>query len=411
LKAEVSLDVSAPPVAPTQRANEHIPVLDGVRGVAISLVLLHHFGLGAYDVPQWPARIFTSIAMLGWCGVDLFFVLSGFLITGILFDSKDGAQYFKTFYMRRILRIFPLYYGALTISFLVLVPLCGGVLGQPRAQLWLWIHATSLTPIITGTWFGVNHPLGLEFGHFWSLSVEEHFYFVWPLVIFLFSRRSLMRVAWGVICCAFLLRVAIVAGGGNPGVMPYLSTPCRMDALAAGGLLALLARGERGLGRWRLLAWWLLLASALGLIIVWSFCRIAHQSALSAITGYSLFAALFACLMILVMAGSKNSLGVRFFSSSMLRFLGKYSYGLYVLHGMLTPLLGEHLLPVRTLIRVTGLPVTSVLIHCLACSLLCVGLAWLSWHLFEKHFLKLKRYFNYDSPKIAAVPLAQPSST
>lgn len=122
---------------PALRAWARIPVLDGIRGLAALLVIVHHFGFGTDpSYPRWAGRMLSYVASLGWTGVDLFFVLSGFLITGILLDAKGSEHYFRNFYARRVLRIFPLYYGVLLLTFLVLPLLGWGVLGQPREQAW-----------------------------------------------------------------------------------------------------------------------------------------------------------------------------------------------------------------------------------------------------------------------------------
>jgi len=190
-----------------------LPVLDGVRGLAILMVMLHHF------TPDHGAGI-LSVLHLGWVGVDLFFVLSGFLITGILFDAKGSANYFQNFYARRGLRIFPLYYGILLLILFAL-PLLQWLdvihvpgLDQVRVwQPWLWLHSSNLLLAWKGQWMldsGV-----IRMNHFWSLAVEEHFYLVWPVVVALFDRKSLMKIAAGVIIAALSLRAAFLPSGST----------------------------------------------------------------------------------------------------------------------------------------------------------------------------------------------------
>ena len=164
----------------------HIPALDGLRGLAILLVLMIHFCCLTGVVPRTTLDVlFLKFASIGWCGVNLFFLLSGFLITGILFDTKSSSNRMKNFYARRTLRIFPLYYGVLTLWFLVLPAfnLDGTVRSWPSQQkVWVWLYAVNWGLIWGGHQFGVME-------HFWSLAVEEHFYLLWPLVIW-FSSRS-----------------------------------------------------------------------------------------------------------------------------------------------------------------------------------------------------------------------------
>ena len=166
-------------------ARGHIPALDGVRGLAVLMVMTFHF----FQRDDWRhipiGRALTSISHIGQTGVDLFFVLSGFLITGILLDAKGSPHYFRTFYVRRVLRIFPLQYVALAFFFFVL-PLIANVPWVPFGdQLWGWLYAINLHTTFSST--EARLP-----GHFWSLAVEEHFYFIWPAVVLMCSRRRIV---------------------------------------------------------------------------------------------------------------------------------------------------------------------------------------------------------------------------
>src|SRR5262245_10664845 len=160
----------------------HIPALDGIRGIAILLVLLFHFGQYGHGLP-YPAvfvdKLFHRICQIGWVGVDLFFVLSGFLITGILYDSKGRNHYFRNFYVRRCLRILPLYYFSLILFLIVLpklFPLHTGFRSLRQDSFWYWTYLSNVRVAYRG-WdsFGV-------LDHFWSLAVEEQFYLLWPIV-------------------------------------------------------------------------------------------------------------------------------------------------------------------------------------------------------------------------------------
>ncbi len=186
---------------------KHLPALDGLRGIAVMMVMVHHLFLTkVYPVPERVEMLVHS----GWMGVDLFFVLSGFLITGILLDAKHGPHRFINFYMRRVLRIFPLYYGVLAF-FLIFLPLLSVMLGGGPSFLRSMV--AELDPIRVHQWrlwlylqnFGGSWKL---FNHFWSLAVEEHFYLFWPAVIFFTSERGALRaccVAVVVaICCRLL---------------------------------------------------------------------------------------------------------------------------------------------------------------------------------------------------------------
>jgi peptidoglycan/LPS O-acetylase OafA/YrhL len=158
----------------------HIPALDGLRGIAILSVMLLHFTNAIAALPGSPTSAARSVFGWGWTGVDLFFVLSGFLITGILLDSKGHPLYFRSFYARRALRIFPLYYAALFLFFVVprAIPSVPATYSFAwHDQRWFWFY------------LGNFHPLGPDakqfIGQFWSLAIEEQFYLVWPLLIWL----------------------------------------------------------------------------------------------------------------------------------------------------------------------------------------------------------------------------------
>src|SRR5438128_3210509 len=225
-----------------RRRDSHVPAVDGVRGLAIILVLFVHF-IG--DARPYTAfeRVVMKASNYGVWGVDLFFVLSGFLITGILYDSKGSTHYFRNFYMRRILRIFPLYYGVLFLLFFVL-PLIpsvfpAGLEESSRHQAWIWPYAVNLFIAQRGTW-------ALPYiSHFWSLAIEEHFYLLLPVVVALASTGTLLRICAGCAVFSVLLRIVLYLAGLNEISIQVL-TPCRFDALCTGGFLAIATRP-----RWR----------------------------------------------------------------------------------------------------------------------------------------------------------------
>ncbi len=230
--------VTAPGRAGAQ-ATGHMAALDGVRGLAIALVLCVHF-IGD-DVPQsLLERGVTRLACYGVWGVDLFFVLSGFLITGILYDARGGPGYFRNFYLRRTLRIFPLHYAVLAFLFVLLpalpLPYPAGLAEAAEHQRWLWPYAGNLYLSWQGAWSALPFV-----GHFWSLAVEEHFYLVWPVVVLFCSRRALLAVCVGCGVFALSLRVALaLAGVSDVALVAF--TPCRLDALCAGAFLAVTLR-------------------------------------------------------------------------------------------------------------------------------------------------------------------------
>jgi peptidoglycan/LPS O-acetylase OafA/YrhL len=218
-----------------------------MRGLAILMVLLVHF-VGNMLPTNQVERAIVLVTGYGTYGVDLFFILSGFLITGILYDARNKPHYFRNFFMRRILRIFPLYYGVLALLFFVtpLIPLLQGATLDYllQRQAWAWLYAVNIHVAVHGEW-------SLSYiNHFWSLSIEEHFYLFWPLVVFLLARRPqlLVAVSLGLSLCAIMARLT----GSLMGLSGWITgvlTPFRLDGLALGGFLAVAARQPGGLER------------------------------------------------------------------------------------------------------------------------------------------------------------------
>lgn len=165
---------------------KHIKALDGVRGIAILMVLVFHFG--AFHPNGFLQRALSGGIKFGWCGVDLFFCLSGFLITGILLRTVADAGYFRLFYARRVLRIFPAYYVYVALT--VMLVIAGHRFGYfnqmtTHSQIWAWLYLSN--------WRDPGLPYT---AHLWSLSIEEQFYLAWPLLIFTFRRRALPFCLW-----------------------------------------------------------------------------------------------------------------------------------------------------------------------------------------------------------------------
>jgi len=194
--------------------DKRIPVLDGVRGIAIAMVMLFHFDFLYHlhftaadaSLPLLDELVSKTLGA-GWSGVDLFFVLSGFLITGILYDAKGPARrFFGSFYARRALRIFPAYYGFLALLVIAL-PLVGEPDPSHRIAAALPWYGSYLTNIREAIDPGIRGDV-LFVGHIWSVAVEEQFYLLWPAFVFLFSRRTLLWVCAAGVVLALALRVS-----------------------------------------------------------------------------------------------------------------------------------------------------------------------------------------------------------
>lgn len=213
----------------------HIPPLDGLRGIAILLVLIYHCleFVPFSGIDQFLMRF----VRMGWCGVDLFFVLSGFLITRILIETQSETQYYKAFYARRFLRIFPIYYFFLAIAF-VLIADNFIFFRQDRfapvasKQIWFWFYGQNFFFAKEG-WPPVNS----YFNHLWSLAVEQQFYLLWPFIVKVNIER-LEKICFGIIALALGLRILFFLFN-IPWVASFVLFFTRIDALCMGALAAI----------------------------------------------------------------------------------------------------------------------------------------------------------------------------
>jgi peptidoglycan/LPS O-acetylase OafA/YrhL len=360
--------------------------------LAILMVLLFHF-VGTVPPSNWGERAIGGVTSYGSYGVELFFVLSGFLITGILCDSHNKPYYFRNFYMRRLLRIFPLYYGVLALFFFVapLIPLLRGPTLDYLVdrQAWAWLYAVNIYIAKRGEW-SFSY-----LDHFWSLAIEEHFYFFWPLVVFLLARRpqTLIAASLATALCAILARLT----GSLMGLSwwtTYVLTPFRLDGLALGAILAVAARQPGGMGR---------LARALPVVVtvvgallavtfVWT--RLISREGLELVLPIraALILMLLACLLVWALIAPERSATSRFFCSRPMVFLGTYSYGLYVYHHFISYYLSSN----RTDLKLTlwiGSHTTAVALQATLGASASLAVAYLSYELFEKRFLRWKRLF------------------
>ncbi len=377
---------------PGRRVRAHIPALDGLRGLAILLVVFHHawFGLHSATVPD---VVVQRLAYFGWAGVDLFFVLSGFLITGILLDTKESPHYFRNFYMRRVLRIFPAYYAFLVLLFFVL-PRTGLMYPQEAAQLtanqpWYWSYTVN---VLLGREGWPATPWNT--GHLWSLAVEEQFYLVWPVLVFLLSRRPLMWLAATTIIGAFVLRVFLVRWQLFSPIGIHVLTLPRLDTLAMGAFLAIQVREPGGLSR---MSRWARPAIATGAVVIvtlLSLTRFSSEGPIMETAGYSAIA--FVAGGLLIRAASDDSPGRRLralWRQPVMRFFGQYSYCIYIVHYPVVLLVTRYAGIADRIPPIGGSLLPANLVF-LAVVILCsTAIALVSWHLLEKPFLRLKDRF------------------
>jgi len=358
-----------------------IPALDGIRGVAIIWVVFHN----ATDLPYAGLPVFhlpALLAHMGWIGVELFFALSGFLITRGLLETQGTALYFRNFYAKRALRILPLYY---TVLFMLLVVLPRVVTLHPpysnEHQASLWLFFANWTPLV---------PYG--FAHFWSLAVEEQFYLFWPLVVCWLPAGRLLRICVWTAVGALLLRGALAAYGVDWWTL-YVITPGRMDALALGGAVACVMHlpALRAWTQMRITAISVatLLLFLLGAVLTHAYDRTAWPGQT---LGYSLLAVCCAALVGSV-AITEHTVPTRLASVLAwrpLRLFGRYSYAIYVFHNLLHKLVGE---PWLTNHFGEHPPIQVVFIYATTVLAVSYPLGMCSYHVLEKHFLTLKRFF------------------
>jgi peptidoglycan/LPS O-acetylase OafA/YrhL len=356
----------------------HVPALDGVRGLAILMVMLSHFLLPQF----WADPKAYTLAQGGWLGVDLFFVLSGFLITGILLDARTRENYWWRFYRRRLLRIFPLYYFVVVVTWLVIlfVEKAPDRLQGYDSFAWFFAFAPNVAMALKNNWLYHSHVFNLN--HLWSLAVEEQFYLLWPLIVRYTPIRWLLVLCIIMVCAGTPLRFWVAGTQGVDSVASYVLPFTRMDGLAAGSFLAVFLR--LGLpdfipfDRWvaRLVLLWA------GWEVVGIFLHGTEHRL------YTLSALLFASLLYLSLNPHPRALLRRVFEASFLRHLGKYSYGLYIFHLMFEyvwwacfrdPFLGRGWSP--ALAQTVYVVLASVGTYLLARA---------SWALIEQPFLKLK---------------------
>jgi peptidoglycan/LPS O-acetylase OafA/YrhL len=367
-----------------------IPPLDGLRGIAIILVMLHHFTY--YRPASGIEAHVAGVLYFGWAGVDLFFVLSGFLITGILLDTRGSPRYFTTFYARRTLRIFPLYYLVLFLGLVVLpkFPAAHTVVAGPielPPQWPYWLYLTNISIAQRGWvhgWLDVA----------WSLAIEEHFYLVWPLVIWLCPPR-LVALLCAVILVAEPAARIYARGIDYPALWIYVLTWYRVDGLALGALLALAQR--RGL--------FPALDRSVPIVVIAGVAGIIACTILGGHTwwwnrrmqqyGYSLIAITAGAMLVSAISRPADSLWPRMLSAGWLRAFGKYSYSLYLIHLPVMRAVREYVFnPLQ--VETIGIgPWSEQVLFYGAATAPAFALAWLSWRFFEAPILRLKARFPY----------------
>ncbi len=388
MSAANATTVSTATLQPPRLSSRHIRSLDGFRGMAFLLVFMRHYVISSH-LSSKTMRVVEAVGVSGWMGVDLFFTLSGFLITGILLDTRDDPHYFRNFYVRRALRIFPLYYG-LFLVFFVLTPLLH--LQWRPGHLAYLLYAGNIAYNLDPTLALVRPSLTLL--HFWSLAIEEQFYFVWPLVIlFISNRRTLVRVCFGLSAVSLLLRCGLVYWSLPRGAeWAYAQLPTHMDGLLAGAIIAVWFRAVPlqtlvARARWVLPAAGVVLAVIIGVAGHFDFISYGMTT-----LGFPVLAFFFASVLLIALEPGTwaNWIG----STGFLRFFGKYSYGMYIFHYVFSLTTGQYLAKLQGSLHSVMLG-GLVYVGLVFAGTIVISVA--SYNLHEKRWLGLKSKFSYST--------------
>ncbi len=375
---------------PEVRVTPYFPALDGLRALAVLMVLFVH---AAPDLCPW-----------GWMGVQTFFVLSGFLISGILVDSRAAAGRYRNFYARRALRIFPLYYGVLL--------LCGGGLwvtgGSWPKHAWLWlVYLQNFAWFLRGTFSDLLRTSGGKVfgavGHLWSLAVEEQFYLIWPPIVFACASRRRLAAICGLLIAARLLLAPVLVSTLPAKILQdgfiYRTLPTQWDGFLMGALLALWLRRGRA-GRPRATPHWrpagaVAGGALLGVVALFALLHrstgwirgedvFAYTSSFEATIGLPLVNLVSLCVVVAVI--QPGTWAFRLCHLAPLRALGRVSYGFYVFHLLVLQMVRG---PVLRAVARHGWSGGEWMVV-LSTGVLTAAISFLSFRYFESPFLRFK---------------------
>jgi peptidoglycan/LPS O-acetylase OafA/YrhL len=375
-----------PGLQETSTSRAFNPGLDGIRGLSLSMIMIFHMTL--IQPTGGVATVVYHIANSGWISVDLFFVLSSFLITGILLDSKGKPGYFTNFWTRRALRILPLYYAVVAISLLILPHLPHPKLNSfariSGDEWYYWVFLSNISIAKAGAF---RHGI-LDVS--WTLAIEEQFYLTFPIIVWLLSRRALAMLLAAIFVASAVCRLLLWADGFSP-IALYVLTPTRLEPIAAGAAAALIIRSNLMLRRYIKLELVIAGMACIGLLVIFLLrFGLVWDDPIMQLGGYPLLAVLYAVIVLRIALGAGAG---GFFELPILQAFGRYSYAMYLFH-----------LPIRGAIRdgifAAGIWPTGTAIELLAQTIFYVvsiaatfAAGWCSYHFYEVHFLKLKRYF------------------
>jgi peptidoglycan/LPS O-acetylase OafA/YrhL len=385
----------------TDGSDNRLGALDGLRGVAVLAVIACHIQAFFPKQPtKWIERLYYGFVAMGWSGVDLFFVLSGFLITRILLENKGSDRYFSSFYGRRILRIWPLYYGLCALA-IIIIPAIHIDYFSRSSYFWTSDGDTFYYWVFLNNFYNIlpirqNTPFLLAT---WSLGIEEQFYLIWPLLIWRLGARAALRAILIVFVTTILLRNALYFGGYASAETVYYMTFTHLDGIAIGSILSIAWVKRNNFSVLLQLFRLQLYVSAPLLLLISAYCSL-YPSGLSHISlhpimiaaGYTLCALTFSGLLLNCI--DRDNVVTNLFNLSVLRSCGRYSYAMYLFH---FPILFFVVILIRRLGADSGrwfqiligptVAITGLFVTYLA--------AALSWHALERRVLALKRFLPF----------------
>jgi peptidoglycan/LPS O-acetylase OafA/YrhL len=380
----------------------HIKALDGIRGLAILYVILHHSQAISWSRGSAVGKVYSAFVQAGWMGVDLFFVMSGFLITGILLKTRGTSGWLRNFLVRRALRVLPLYYVTIFVCLdllpLVSLPSLDWLRNLSESQLYYWLHLSNFRRIAA-----VVDPSIATVGWmstFWSLAIEEHFYLFWPLAVMFLPRRFIGVAALLGVAFSLLMRISWAIYGVD-GQIIYYHTLTRLDGLFLGSAVASFLFSGADLLRFKKPAVCMLYLCLLSFIIpaVMGYPVGGRDSTFFGKT-FLYSSAVFLSASLLVLALDQKTVVSRFFSWQPLRVVGKYSYAMYVFNKPILGLVAWAVAAFSVKVQIKT-SLGMAFLGYLVATLLTLGAAWISWQLLEKRFLALKKYFELPSSKTA----------
>ena len=367
---------------------KHIKVLDGIRGLAIIFVMLYHFSI-PYQQHYHLSGIdflFAKVLQMGWLGVDLFFVMSGFLITNILLNTKSKPNYYKNFYIRRILRIFPLYYGILIILLLVLPSISNSFDSKTAIMqensFWFWSYLVNWKVASLGTFSG------FQSGYMWSLAVEEQFYIIWPFVVHAF-RKNLIKASLTILLLSFMLKLWLLLEGAT-GTTIYTMTITHLDGLLLGSIFGSLYFQKRitpdlirKIGYCSVVS---LIGCGIIMIVTGAFI---FYSPLVGSIGVTLTSVIFTYILLKAV---RNEVHTGILANPLVIKCGQLCYGLYLLHQPIGVVISENIIS-STSFQLGGSFIPAVILNAGICFIASVVIAAISYKFFELPLLNLKKHF------------------